>query len=112
MTFIFYRLIPHGAGRLHTAPPRRRPPHPTRIAIRALNILDGRGFGLAQAIWAVERGGFDVMLLTETKISTMVYCRNRLRYEVTCSTTRPSSARGAQGSVGLVTRERPVRWGI
>ena len=25
---------------------------------------------------------------------------------------RPSSARGAQGGVGLVTRERPIGWGI
>ena len=48
----------------------RRPPHPPGIAIRTLNIWDGRGFGLAQAIWAVEHGGFDVMLLTETKIQS------------------------------------------
>ena len=82
------------------------------LAIRTLNIEDGGGFGQAQAIRAVERRGFDVMILTETKISTTVYCRNRLGYEVTCSTAQPTSAGGAQGGVGLVMIERPVGWGI
>ena len=67
---------------------------------------------MAQDIREVERGGFDVMILTETKISTTAYCQNRLRYKVTCSAVRPSSARVAQGGVGLVTKERLVGWGI
>ena len=94
MPFIFYRPIPYGADRLPTALllPRRRPPRPPRIAIRTLNIQDGRGFGMAQAIQAVDRGGFDMMLLTKTKISMTVYCRNRLEYEVKFSAERPSSA--------------------
>ena len=52
------------------------------------------------------------MLLAETNISTTEYCRNRLGYKVTCSTAQPSSSGGDQGSVKLVTRERPVWWGI
>ena len=47
---------------------------------------------MAQAIQAVDRGGFDMMLLTKTNISTTVYCRNRLEYVVKCSAERPSSA--------------------
>ena len=39
----------------------QRPPHPPGLAIGTLNIRDGWGFGLAQAIWEVERGGFDVL---------------------------------------------------
>ena len=114
MPFIFYRPIPYGADRLPTAPllPRRRPPRPPRIAIRTLNIQDGRGFGMAQAIQAVDRGSFDMMLLTKTKISTTVYCQNRLGYEVNCSSAHPSSAGVYQGGVIIVTRERPVGWGI
>ena len=56
----------------------------------------------------MERGGFDVMLLTETKILSEVYLHNHLGYNVTCSEARPSSAEGARGDVKLVTMERPV----
>ena len=85
MPLTFSRTIPHGANRLHTAllPPCRRPPRLLGLAIGTLNIQDGRGFGMVQAIRVVDRGGFDVMILTKTKISTTEYCWNRLRYEVT-----------------------------
>ena len=67
---------------------------------------------MAQAIQAVERGVFDVMLLTKTKIQSETYLHNRLGYNLTCSAARPSSARGTQGRVGMVTSERPVVWRI
>ena len=70
-----------------------------------LNIRDGQGFRLPQAIRAVERGGFGMMLLTNTNISMTAYCRNRLGYEVTCLAEQLSSSGGGQGLVGLVTRE-------
>ena len=65
MPLTYSRPILHGAGLLHTVqpPPRRRSPRPPGFAIGTLNIQDGRGFGLSQAIWAVERGGVDMMLL-------------------------------------------------
>ena len=53
---------------------------------------------------------FYVMLLTKTKIQLEAYSHNRLGYDVTCLAARLSSARGAQGGVRLVTRERPVGW--
>ena len=37
----------------------------------------------------MERGGFDVMILTEKKIYKTAYCRNRLGYEVTYLVARP-----------------------
>ena len=52
------------------------------------------------------------MILTETKIQTKAYNHNQLGYNVTCLVARISSAGGAQGSVGLVTREQPDEWGI
>ena len=96
-----------------TNPPWRRPPangafddvlpapNPTRVCHRDSS---GQGFGLVQAIWAVERGGFDVMLLTETKIFMMAYCWIRIGYNVTCSASRLSSAGRFHGGVGLVMR--------
>ena len=78
MPLTFSQPILHVAGRLHTAPPplRRPPPCPPGLTIGALNLRDGQGFGLAQAIQAVEHGGFDVMILTETKIQTEAYLHN------------------------------------
>ena len=110
----FYRPILRGSDLLHTAPPLPRlcPPHPPGLAIRTIIIQNGRGFGLAQAIQAVECRGFDVMLLTETKTQLDAYSHNRLSYDVTCLEEHTSSARGNQGGVGLVTRERPAGWGI
>ena len=52
------------------------------------------------------------MVLTNTKISTITYCWNRLGYKVTCLTAHPTSTGGSQGGVEVVTRERLVRWGI
>ena len=70
------------------------------------------GFGLAQAIQVVECGVFDVMLPTKTEIKSEAYSHNFLGYDETFSTERPSSAGGAQGVIGVLTRERPVGWGI
>ena len=90
----------------------RRPPRPSKLATRTLNIQDIRGFGLAQAIWAVELWRFDVMLLTETNIHSKACSHNQLSCNVTCLAARPSSVGEAQGGVGLVTREWPDGWGI
>ena len=82
------------------------------IAIATLNIRDGRGLGLAQAIQELECGGFDNMLLMDTKIQTEVYCHNRLGCNFTCLAARPPSAGEAKGGVGMVTREWPDGWGV
>ena len=80
MPLTFSQLILHGANRLNTPPPPplRRPPCQTRLAIGTLKIRDGRGLRLVQAIRAVEIGGVEVMLMTETKIQTEAYSQNRL----------------------------------
>ena len=59
-----------------------------------------------------KHGVFDVMLLIKTNIFMTAYFPKRIIDEVTCSTVRLASAGGAQGGVGLVTRKRPVSWGI
>ena len=60
----------------------------------------------------MKHRGFGVMILTKTKISTTVYCWNRLGFEVTCLTAHPTRNGGDQGIIGIVTRERSVGWGI
>ena len=84
MSLKFYQPIPHGADRLHTVPPPRlRHPCPTRLFIETQNILDGWGFGMVQVILDVERGGFGLILLTETKIYTTAYCQKQLGCKMT-----------------------------
>ena len=46
------------------------------------NICNGRVFGLVQGIRAVQIGGFDLMILTETNITERDYCCNILGYNV------------------------------
>ena len=92
--------------------PCRQPPIPLKLAIGTLYIWDVQGFELAQSIRAVERRDFDLMLLTKTNISMTAYCWNRLGYDVTSSLAQPSSTRGSQGRIGLVTGERPSGLGI
>ena len=104
--------ITYGNNGLHTAPAHRQPRHPPGLSIGTLSIRYGQGFKLAQEIQAVEHGGFDMMMLIKTKIHSEAYSHNRLGFNVTCLTARPSSSGGDHGGVGLVTRERPVGWVI
>ena len=107
MPLAFAQPILHGANRLYTAPPPpcHCPPRPPGISTGTLNIKDDRGFGLAQVIRVVERGFFDFMLLTETKIQTKVCYHNQLGYNVTCYVARPYSSGVAQAVVCVVTRK-------
>ena len=66
------------------------------------NIRNGRGFGLDQSIWAVQLIRYDVMMLTETKISDKVYCHNRLGYDMVCLPAAATDARVIQGGLRLV----------
>ena len=100
-------MAPNACTQRHLPPPR-----PTVLSIGKLNIRDVRGFRLEQTIWEVDRGGFYVMILTKTKISITVYCQNRPRYKVTSLMSHLTNDGGAQGSVGIMTRERPIKWGI
>ena len=114
MPLNFYLPFLYGFDRLHTALPlpRCRPQRPPGIEIGTLNIRDGRGFGLAQTIRVVEQRGFNVMVLTETKIQTEAYWHSCLGYNVTCLKACPSRTGLAQCGVGLVTREQSVGWWI
>ena len=68
--------------------------------------MDG-GVGIAHVIWAVQVGGFDLMVLTETNITNQAYCRNRLGYDVVCSPDITTDDGTVQGGVVLVVRYRP-----
>ena len=78
------QMISHGRDRLHMAPPPpcERTPRPRGIFLGILNIRDGRCYGILQSIRAVHIGGFDLMILMETKITNQYYCRSRLGYNI------------------------------
>ena len=86
----FSRPNIQGASFLHAAPPplHRRTQGPYEIAIKTLNIWDGRGCGLEQAIREVDIGGLDLMALVE-KIRTEACSKNRRGYDVMCAAACP-----------------------
>ena len=112
MTITFNWPIIHGGDHPHSAPPppRRRKPCPQGLSIGIYNIRDGQGFRLAQAIRAVQVGGFNLMVLTETKVTRKSYCHTRLGLEVVCSLVINTDAGGLQWGLGLVVRDRPKGW--
>ena len=57
---------------------RQRTPRHGGLYLGNYNICGDWGFGLAQAIWKVHIRRFDVMLLTNTKITSKAYCYNQL----------------------------------
>ena len=84
MPICFTQPICHGGDCLHmaTAPPRRWTPLPRGLSLGSFNIRDIQGFRLAQSIQVVYIGGFDLMILTETKIIDQAYFRNRMGYSM------------------------------
>ena len=77
-----------------------------------LNIRNGRVFGIAQVVREVELGGFDFMVLTETKISTAAYFHNRMVYNIVCSPSPTASSGGAQVGVVLVSCDLLTGWSL
>ena len=80
MPICFTHPLHHGMKRLHTAPLSLclRTPRLQGLSLGTYNIRDTRGFGLAQANWAVYIGNFNVMLLTKNKITSEMYYHNWL----------------------------------
>ena len=74
----------HVIDRLHTTVlyPWRQLPCPPGLSLRTYNILYGYGFGLPQAIRAVQIGNYDVILMIETNIPDAVYCHNCVGYNI------------------------------
>ena len=84
MPIFFTQPIRHGVACLHSASLRRRTLRPWGLSIETFNIYGGHGIGLVQDIWAVQIGGFDLMVLTERKVTNQAYYHNRLGYYMVC----------------------------
>ena len=86
MSICFTQTIRHGGDHLHSdpPPPHRRPLHPQGLYIGTFNIHIGQGFRIMQDIQVVQIGGFDLIVLTETKVTNQDYCHNRLGYNMVC----------------------------
>ena len=80
---------------------------PQELSLGTFNIRNIRGSKPAKAIQAVQIGGFDPMILTETNITYQDYCCNRLRYDVVYSTMITKADGGTHGGVGLGMWELP-----
>ena len=108
MPICITQLISHGRDWLHTAPtlPLWWPMRPRWLFLRTLNLRDGRGSGLAQAIRAVYIGVFDLMILMETNITSQYYCSNRLGYSVVWLTRIMKMDVSVHGGVGLVVQDQ------
>ena len=107
MPIFLTRLISYGGDRLHTSPPSpcRRTLHPWGLSIGTLNIRNGQGYGLMQAIRAVQIDGFDLMILLDNKITNQAYCHSSLGYNVFYSLMSMAAAGGAQGVGCLVVQD-------
>ena len=114
MTICFTRLIIHGRDLLHTTtlPPHLQQTRPWGLSLVNFNIRDVRGSRLAQAIRFVKIGGFDLMILMETKISNQDYFCNSLGYYVVFLPTIVTTYGGAKVGVGLVVQDQPQVWSL
>ena len=91
MLLTFSRPTFQGTGCLNTAlsPTCRWNPRPTGISIGTCNIQYGRGCVLAQYTQEVERGGLDIISLSET--TKMEDCsKNFQGYDMMCAAAGPS----------------------
>ena len=89
-----------------------RPPHPQLLSIRKFNICNGPGFGRTQAIRSAQIGGFNIIILTDTKITDQAYWHSRLSYNVVCLSEITTDYSGVQGRVVLVIRDLPKGWSV
>ena len=104
--------ISNGGDLPHTVspPPNLWPPIPWVLSLGNCNIRNGRGPGLVQVIQGARIGGFDLINLTETKITYQDYCRNRMGYNAVLTQAIITVAGDAQGGGVLVIRDQPQGW--
>ena len=114
MQIHFTRPLCHGYDRIHalTSPLRRRSPCSHGLKLGMYNIQYGQGFGLPQALKAVQLGKYDLVLLTETKTLDSVHCKIFRRYDIVCSMAATTASGGAQGDMGLLYMENTEGWYI
>ena len=74
---------------------------PPVLSLGTFNIHGVRDSGLTQAIQALQIGVFDLMVLTDTKITNLACFLNSLRYDVLCSLMITTEDVCAQGGSGL-----------
>ena len=114
MPICLAQTIIHVSDRLHTAPPppRQRTPRPQGLSLGTLNIRNGWGFRITQAIRVVHIGGFVLMILTETKITNQSSYHISMGYKLVCPPMITMEAGGAQWGVCLVIRDQPQGWSV
>jgi exonuclease III len=101
----FTHPIRHGEDLLHrTGGQQPKPSRPPGLNICTYNIQDGHGngesTGLTTAVFALEKAGVDIAILTETKLVDNTYSKDCHGYDIECT---PAVSRH-QGGIALVSR--------
>ena len=82
-------------------PPRRCwSLHPQGLSLGTFNTRNGRGFRLAYEIRAVQISSFDLIIMTETKITDQAYLCNMMVYDVMFLEDITMKGGGVQGGSG------------
>ena len=94
-----YVTIPirYGGDHPYTVPPSFRPPRLRVLSLSNYHIRNVRGSGIVQAVQAARIGGFDLIILMETKITIQAYCQSRGGCGVVCSNAITAADGDTQG---------------
>ena len=65
-----------------------------------------------QAIQAALIGSFDIMILTENKITDHYYCCNSMGYNMVCSQETTTAVVDVQGRLGMLVLDQTQGWSI
>ena len=60
-----------------------------------------------EAVRVERSGGFELMILTEAKITDMVYCQCNMVYDVVFLEAHTMLNKDAQGGVGMIVHNQP-----
>ena len=60
-----------------------------------------------EAVRVERSGGFELMILTKTKITDKVYCQCNMVYDVVFLEAHTTSAEDAQVGLGMIVHNRP-----
>ena len=81
-----------------------------RIIPQELQDLQWPGPGIVQDIQAERIGGFNLIIITETKITDQSYFHNKMGYDVVCLQAITTEDGNMQGEVGMVVRYQSQGW--
>ena len=80
---------------------------PWGLSLMIYHICDAFGSRITQAIWAARIGGFNLMSLTDTKITDQSYCQKSMGYNMVCLKEITTEEGNAQEGVEMIVWDQP-----